>query len=141
MIEISPPLPPGQPNPWGSAATPYDQIGGEPAVRRLVESFYDHMRDSFPHIRAMHPADDLHSRTKLFEFLTGWLGGPQLYIAKHGHPRLRARHMPFPVDQRATDEWLACMGRAMDDSGITGPLRAFLESRFTHTANFMKNRE
>jgi len=141
MIEISAPRPSDQPNPWGKAATPYEEIGGEPVVRRLVERFYDHVRDDSPHVRNMHPPDDTESRIKLYEFLTGWLGGPQLYINKHGHPRLRARHMPFPVDQQAVNEWLACMGSAMDDCGITGQLRTFLESRFTHTANFMRNRD
>ncbi len=88
----------------------------------------------------MHPADDSTSRQKLYEFLSGWLGGPQLYIEKHGHPRLRARHMPFPIDEDAARQWLGCMARAMDDRGISGQLRGFLESRFTHTAMFMQNR-
>lgn len=128
------------PHPWGDADTPYAQIGGDSAVRALVESFYDHMRDGFPTLRAMHPADDSSSRQKLYEFLSGWLGGPQLYIEKHGHPRLRARHMPFPIDEAAARQWIECMGKAMDDRGISGQFRGFLESRFTHTAMFMQNR-
>lgn len=131
---------PQSPNPWGQAATPYEQLGGDTAVRALVDAFYDHVRDDSPVVRAMHPPDDAGSRQKLYEFLSGWLGGPQLFIEKHGHPRLRARHMPFAIDDAAVREWLACMGRAMDDRGISGELRTFLESRFTHTAFFMQNR-
>lgn len=141
MINITPSDSQGQSNPWGEAATPYEAIGGEAVVRKLVTRFYDHMSDSFPTLRAMHPPDDAHSREKLYEFLTGWLGGPQLYTAKHGHPRLRARHMPFPIDGAAVKDWLACMGLALDDCGISGQIRGFLESRFNHTAAFMQNRE
>lgn len=124
---------------FGPQFTPYEALGGDAAVRRLVDAFYDHVRDDSPTLRAMHPPDDSHSRQKLYEFLSGWLGGPQLYVEKHGHPRLRMRHMPFPIDQSAVDEWLACMSRAMDDCGVSGPLREFLTARFTHTANFMRN--
>jgi hemoglobin len=125
---------------WGPYETPYVAIGGEPVVRRLVESFYDHVASSSPVVRAMHPLDDRDSRQKLFEFLTGWLGGPQLYIEKRGHPRLRMRHAPFPIDEDGVREWLRCMGQAMDDCGVTGPLRTFLDQRFAHTAHFMQNR-
>lgn len=124
---------------FGPQFTPYEALGGDAAVRRLVDAFYDHVRDDSPALRAMHPPDDSHSRQKLYEFLSGWLGGPPLYVEKHGHPRLRMRHMPFPIDQSAVDEWLACMNRAMDDCAVSGPLREFLVARFTHTANFMRN--
>ncbi|MBL0928480.1 MAG: group II truncated hemoglobin [Phycisphaerales bacterium] len=108
-------------------------------MRGLVDRFYDLMRDEYPRLRGIHPPDDAHSREKLYEFLSGWLGGPPLYVQKHGHPRLRARHLPFAIDQRGVDEWLACMHRAMDDRGVAGALRAFLSERLTHTANFMRN--
>lgn len=127
-------------NPWGEGATPYESIGGDPVVRRLVDRFYDHMEASEQAIRDLHPADLASSRQKLYEFLTGWLGGPQFYTEKHGHPRLRMRHMPFAIDQPAVAAWLRCMDRAMDDCGISGELRAFLTARLTHTANFMQNR-
>ncbi len=126
--------------PFGPDHTPYEAIGGEESVRRLVDAFYDRIRDESPLLRDMHPPDDAESRQKLFEFLSGWMGGPQLYIEKRGHPRLRMRHMPFPVDQEAVDAWLACMQGAMDDCEVSGPLREFLTQRFTHTANFMRNR-
>lgn len=128
------------PAPFGPQNTPYDAIGGDAGVRELVEAFYDHIRDDSPILRQMHPPDDSESRQKLYEFLSGWLGGPQLYMDKRGHPRLRMRHAPFPIDEEAVDQWLRCMEDAMDDQGIDGALRAFLTERFTHTAIFMRNR-
>jgi hemoglobin len=125
---------------FGPSHTPYDAIGGESGVRALVEAFYDRIRDDSPSLRDMHPPDDRDSREKLFEFLSGWLGGPQLYMAKRGHPRLRMRHAPFPIDEDAVDAWLNCMDSAMNDCGIVDPLRSFLTERFTHTAMFMRNR-
>ena len=126
--------------PFGPENLPYDAIGGDLGVRGLVDSFYDRIRDDSHLLRDMHPPDDRESRDKLYEFLSGWLGGPQLYIEKRGHPRLRMRHMPFPITEEAVSEWLRCMAGAMDDRGITGDLRTFLEERFAHTANFMRNR-
>ncbi|HVZ93766.1 MAG TPA: group II truncated hemoglobin [Phycisphaerales bacterium] len=125
---------------FGPTNTPYEAMGGEAAVRRLVDAFYDRIRDESPALRAMHPPDDASSRQKLFEFLSGWLGGPPLFEEKHGHPRLRMRHGPFPIDQNAVNEWLRCMNGALDHCGVTGPLREFLDARFHHTANFMRNR-
>lgn len=123
--------------------TPYDTIGGDERVRELTDAFYDHMdQDSeYLTIRQLHPPDLTESRQKFYEFLSGWLGGPNLYVAKHGHPRLRGRHMPFSIGEVERDQWLACMARAMDDCGIDGELRRFLDDRFAHVANFMRNRE
>lgn len=122
--------------------TPYDALGGESAVREMIEAFYDHMdRDPmFVAVRALHPPDLTGSRQKLFEFISGWLGGPPLYIEKHGHPRLRARHLPFAIDQTARDQWMACMKKAMDERLVTGEVRAFLDARFAQLADFMRNR-
>lgn len=95
----------------------YERLGGEAAVRRLVDRFYDLM-DTLPEakqIRALHPPTLDDSRLKLFEFLSGWLGGPPIYIQKRGHPRLRARHLPFPIDTAARDQWMLCMSRALDE--------------------------
>jgi len=124
---------------FGPHNTPYDALGGDTGVRALVDTFYDLMASEYPRLKAIHPPDDAESRDKLYEFLSGWLGGPPLYMQKRGHPRLRMRHAPFPIDQRGVDDWLACMGRAMDRREITGPVRAFLDERFAHTANFMRN--
>ncbi len=132
--------PEGCAHPWGDAATPYDEIGGDDAVRALVDDFYDYMDAESPVVRAMHPDDLDESRDKLYEFLSGWLGGPPIYHEKRGHPRLRARHMPFAIDQRAVDEWLRCMGLAMDKRGVAGALRAFMDAKLDHLANFMRNR-
>lgn len=125
---------------FGPERTPFEEIGGQEPVRRLVDAFYDRVRDDSPVLKEMHAPDLTEAREKLYEFLVGWMGGPQLYIEKHGHPRLRMRHAPFPIDDEAAREWLRCMEGAMDDVGIEGDLRAFLTQRFTHTAEFMRNR-
>ncbi len=129
--------------PFSATNTPYEAIGGDDRVRALVETFYDHMDGdaSFAVIRALHPADLGRSRDKLYEFLSGWLGGPPLYQQKYGHPRLRGRHMPFPIGDAERDLWLACMGRTLDDRGVAGDIRAFLDARFAHVASFMRNQE
>lgn len=123
--------------------TPYEAVGGEPMVAALVDRFYLLM-DTVPQfagIRAMHPADLKGSRDKLFMFLSGWFGGPDLYVAAHGHPRLRARHMPFSIGSAERDQWVACMVLAMEDVGIPEGLRAKLLENFFNTADFMRNRE
>ncbi|TVQ53846.1 MAG: hypothetical protein EA377_07250 [Phycisphaerales bacterium] len=127
--------------PFGPDNTPYEAIGGDAEVRALVDTFYDHMDQDpqFKIIRELHPDDLDESRDKLYEFLCGWLGGPQHYIQKRGHPRLRMRHAPFPIGERERDQWLECMGRAMDDRGIEGDLRSFLNQRFAQVADFMRN--
>lgn len=132
--------PGGYAHPWGDAPTPYEELGGETAVRALIDAFYDIMDADAPVVRPMHPADLGESRQKLHEFFCGWLGGPPLYTEKRGHPRLRGRHMPFPIDQPAVDEWLRCMAGALDARGVSGPLRMFLDAKLHHLANFMRNR-
>jgi hemoglobin len=132
-------MPPTDGKPWGEAATPYEEIGGEDAVRRLVEAFYDRIDAESPGLRAMLPRDDSGSRQKLFEFLSGWLGGPQLYVARRGHPRMRLRHMPFSIGTAQAHEWLRCMGEAMDDCQLDGALRHYLDVRFQQMALHMVN--
>lgn len=122
--------------------TPYQRLGGEQAVRRLVDRFYDLM-DSLPEaetIRAMHPADLARSRERLFKFLSGWLGGPQLYAEEYGHPRLRARHLPFPIADAERDAWMLCMERAMNELEIDEFLRSFLLQSLRQVATHMRNR-
>ena len=97
--------------------TPYEILGGAEGVRALVDRFYDLM-DELPEaadIRAMHPEDLAESREKLYLFLSGWTGGPPLYMQKHGHPRLRARHLPFPIGIAERDAWMLCMTRALEE--------------------------
>lgn len=122
--------------------TPYAALGGDTAVRRLVDRFYDLM-DTVPEyygIRKLHPADLSGSRDKLYMFLSGWLGGPSLYIEKYGHPMLRARHLPFAIGVAERDAWLACMLQAMEDEGVEEALRAALLKAFYGTADWMRNK-
>ncbi|MDQ3782460.1 MAG: group II truncated hemoglobin [Actinomycetota bacterium] len=126
--------------PWGSHATPYEAIGGDAAVRDLVERFYDRIDAAAPTLRAMLPRNDSTSRVKLYEFLSGWLGGPPRYIEKRGHPRLRMRHFPFAIGDDEVAQWLRCMGEALDEVGIDGELREFLDQQFALSAAHLRNR-
>jgi hemoglobin len=122
--------------------SPFDQLGGEAAVRNLVDRFYDlmDMEPEFAGIRALHPATLDDSRDKLFWFLCGWMGGPNHYIERFGHPRLRARHLPYPIASAERDQWLVCMARAMEDVGVGQPLFDRLLESFYGTADWMRNR-
>ena len=125
-----------------SQPSPYEKLGGEAGLRRLVERFYELM-DTLPEaaaIRALHPEDLRGSRDKLFMFLSGWLGGPPLYTEQYGHPRLRARHLPFAIDAAARDAWMLCMRQALDEMDIDDPLfkQQLIHSLFK-TADFMRN--
>jgi hemoglobin len=126
----------------GLAATPFERLGGEPGVRALVDRFYDLM-DLEPHfagLRALHPADLAGSRDKLHWFLCGWLGGPDLYIERFGHPRLRARHMPYRIGIVERDQWMACMIQALHESEVDESLAQRLADAFFGTADWMRNR-
>ncbi len=121
--------------------TPYSLLGGEAVLRRLVDRFYEIM-DQDPtatEVRRMHPADLTESADKLFMFLSGWLGGPSLYIEKFGHPRLRARHMPFKIDDFGRDQWMYCMRQAMAEFPIEPELQKKLDEALWNTADFMRN--
>jgi hemoglobin len=121
--------------------TLYDDMGGAEPLRALVDRFYDLMseRPDAAVIRAMHPADLASSREKLFMFLSGWSGGPELYRERHGHPRLRARHLPFTIGDAERDAWLACMRQALLDLEWSAPLRAELMTALEQVASFMRN--
>lgn len=123
--------------------TPYEMIGGEAAIARLTDSFYALMASvpQFAGIRAMHPEDLGESRDKLYMFLSGWLGGPDLFVEKFGHPRLRGRHMPFAIGTSERDQWVACMSLAMEQVGIEAAMRERLLQSFFNTADFMRNKE
>lgn len=125
--------------PWGEAATPYEEIGGDERVRELVERFYDRVDGSAPVLRAMLPKDDSVSRQKLYEFLSGWMGGPPLYTEKRGHPRLRMRHFPFSIGVSEVEDWLRCMNEALDEMSVAGRLRSYLDAQFHRTAHWMRN--
>jgi len=122
--------------------TPYQRIGGEPAGRTLVTRFYALM-DELPEtygIRKLHAADLGGSAEKLFEFLSGWLGGPQLFIEKYGHPMLRRRHFPFSIGRTERDQWLHCMRLALDETVEDATLRETLYTAFAQLADHMRNR-
>ena len=123
--------------------TPYELIGGEAALRRLIDRFYDLMDETPEYyvIRKLHPQDLSGSREKLFMFLSGWLGGPPLYMQKHGHPMLRARHLPFAIGTAERDAWLACMKQAMEECALDPGLRKWLLQALSGTADWMRNRE
>jgi hemoglobin len=122
--------------------TPYEMLGGEPGLRRLTERFYALM-DTLPEawgIRRLHPESLAGSERKLFEFLSGWLGGPDLYVRRHGHPRLRARHLSFPIASQERDEWMLCMRMACAEVIPDEALRAKLLEAFAGLADHMRNR-
>jgi len=123
--------------------SPYDRLGGEKRLRQLVERFYELMdtRSEAKVIRNLHADDLSDSVEKLFMFLSGWLGGPSLYIEKYGHPKLRARHLPAPIGVEERDQWLFCMNRAMDDLKIEPKLRKQLSDAFAKTADHMRNKD
>jgi hemoglobin len=119
----------------------YCLIGGATKLRALVDRFYDIM-DSSPEakeIHAYHAKSLNQSREKLFMFLSGWSGGPALYVEKYGHPRLRQRHMPFSIGEIERDQWLWCMNKALDESELMSTVKEHLKSRFAEVADFMRN--
>ena len=124
--------------------TPFALLGGADRVRALVERFYDLMSDHEPQLARLHRCTpegrvERYSRDRFALFLIGWLGGPQDYIAQHGHPRLRMRHVRVPVDTAMRDAWLRCMTAAMDAEQIGDRVRSFLDARFAEVADFMRN--
>ncbi|MEW6085206.1 MAG: group II truncated hemoglobin [Chloroflexota bacterium] len=121
----------------------YELLGGETGVRRLVDRFYDLM-DSSPEaaqIRAIHPKSLKQSREKLFMFLSGWSGGPQLYIESRGHPALRMRHAPFAIGATERDQWVWCMHKALDEMEMCEQVREYLKNHFADAAEFLRNRD
>ncbi len=129
------------PEPASKPESPFAWVGGEAAVRGLVDRFYDLMdlEPGFAELRAMHPSTLEGSRDKLFWFLCGWLGGPPHYEDRFGHPFLRARHMPFAIGIAARDQWLACMKEAMDEVELDPALITRLQASFFKTADWMRN--
>ena len=119
----------------------YEMIGGEKALRSLVDRFYDLMDSSLEaqDIRKLHAKSLNGSREKLFMFLSGWSGGPQLYVERFGHPRLRMRHLPFAIGSVERDQWLWCMNKALDESGLEPRVVEYLKKHFAETADFMRN--
>jgi len=119
----------------------YQRIGGADRVRELVHRFYQIM-DELPEsygIRKMHAADLQNSEDKLFKFLSGWMGGPQLFVQEYGHPMLRRRHLPFAISVSERDQWLTCMNKALQEVVEDGDLRQELKTAFAGVADHMRN--
>jgi len=122
--------------------TPYERLGGAAGIRRLVHRFYALM-DELPEaytVRSMHPEDLKGSEENLFDFLSGWFGGPSLFIEKKGHPRLRMRHSPYAVGLAQRDEWMLCMTQALTEQVEDEPFRTKLIDTFAQMADHMVNR-
>lgn len=124
------------------AATAYEWLGGDARVRALVDRFYDLMdlEPGYTELRQAHGPSLSDARDKLYWFLSGWLGGPSHYIERFGHPRLRARHMPFAIGIKERDQWLACMRQAMNELAVDPDLAARLDQAFFQTADWMRNK-
>ena len=121
--------------------TLFEALGGEEPIRKITDRFYDFM-DSLPQaasVRAMHPQDLTTSRDKFFWFLVGWMGGPDLFVQRFGHPRLRARHLPFKIDSRARDQWMLCMTKTLEIETPDETIRTQLLAAFSGLANHMRN--
>ncbi|MCU0734135.1 MAG: group II truncated hemoglobin [Methylotetracoccus sp.] len=122
--------------------TPYQRLGGEAALRGLVDRFYGYMdtMSETATVRGMHPEDLTGSKDRLFKFLSGWLGGPNLYREEFGHPRLRMRHFPFSIGRAEAEQWLSAMRKALNDTPMDASLREKLFAALTQTAHHMINR-
>ncbi|MED1781126.1 globin [Brevibacillus fortis] len=119
--------------------TPYEIIGGADTLARLVDSFYDLVKQH-PDITELFPDDLTEVKERQYQFLTQFLGGPSLYSDAHGHPMLRARHMPFPIGPIQAEAWLSCMDKAMDLTGLEGEIRKQIFDRLRLTAHHMVNK-
>ena len=121
--------------------TPYGALGGEQAILSLVDRFYFYM-DTLPEaqgIRAIHQPDLAGAKGKLFKFLSGWLGGPNLFIEEYGHPMLRARHLPFAIGESERDQWMLCMDKAIAETPMDARLATNLRNALQQLATHMIN--
>jgi len=125
----------------GHGDSVYARLGGESAVRALVQRFYALM-DELPEaqdVRRLHPPTLDRASDSLFKFLSGWFGGPPLYMRERGHPRLRMRHLPFAIGRAERDQWLLCMRQALAEQVADLRLRAAVEQAFVGMAEHMIN--
>jgi len=126
-------------------ATPFDLMGGsEELVTRIAGTFYDRMAEAEPALAKLHELDEHgqvspRARERFTRFFIEWLGGPANYSPREGHPRLRMRHAHVPIDSAMRDAWLRSMVFALDQEGVTGDVRAFLEVRLHELATFLRN--
>jgi hemoglobin len=125
-----------------SDLTPFERVGGQPTVDRIIDTFYDNM-DTLPEariIRALHPEDLGPTRVVLKKYLAEWLGGPSAYSQERGHPRLRARHLPFSIGDEERDAWMFCMRHAMEDVVTDAVAREWILQKLSGVADWMRNR-
>jgi len=123
--------------------TPYAAIGGEQAILSLVDRFYFYM-DTLPEaqgLRAIHQPSLASAKSKLFKFLSGWLGGPNLFIEEFGHPMLRARHLPFAIGEAERDQWMLCMNKALDEITMDPRLKTNIQNALQQLSTHMINQE
>lgn len=122
---------------------PYVLAGGKKGLLALVNDFYDIMDTSSEAeaTRKLHPSDLTSARQKLFMFLSGWFGGPNLYWQAYGHPRMRARHMKFPISALERDQWIWCMQRAVEQRPWKPEFKEYAMKSFTDFAHHMQNRK
>ena len=121
--------------------TPYEVIGGEQTLLNLVDRFYFYM-DTLPEaqgIRAIHQRNLSSAKAKLFKFLSGWLGGPNLFIQEFGHPMLRARHLPFVIGESERDQWMLCMNKALADLSLPAEMKHTIQQALEQLATHMIN--
>jgi hemoglobin len=118
----------------------YEKIGGEKTIRKIVDIFYS-LVPKHPELQHLFPKDLSHTKEKQFLFLSQFFGGPPLYTEKRGHPRLRARHLPFPIHQHTAEAWLSCMATTLDRVGIEPKVKEEMWSRLVMTAYHMINQD
>lgn len=121
----------------GKPLIPYNEIGAE-TLSNLVDAFYSRV-SAHPQLAPIFPDDLTETARKQKQFLTQYLGGPNIYSAEHGHPRLKARHHPFPITPDRAQAWLECMSEAMDEVGLSGKFRETFFNRLVLTAHHMVN--
>lgn len=122
-------------------STPYDAIGGEQTLLRLIDRFYFYM-DTVPEargVRDLYQKGLTSAKDKLFKFLSGWLGGPNLFIEEFGHPMLRARHLPFVIGEAERDQWMLCMNKALADVAMDSQLKINIQNALQQLATHMIN--
>ncbi len=121
-----------------NVTTPFEMLGGKEIIERLVDAFYNHV-STHPDLMPLFPNAFVEIARKQKQFLTQYLGGPPLYSMEHGHPMMRARHMPFQITETRAQAWLSCMRKAMDDIGLQGVMRDEFYHRLVLTAQHMIN--
>lgn len=116
---------------------PYEEIGAE-TLEKMMKIFYSKVANN-PTLKPIFPDDLTETARKQTQFQTQYLGGPNLYTEEHGHPMLKARHIPFKITPERAQAWLECMSEAMDDVGLDGKFREVYFKRLVLTAHHMIN--